>query len=629
MRIHALTPVPPAFRQWGEEENEIFETAFRRNYPRLVRFLLRRGADRDLAEDIAQDALLRAFTSTGLDLERPLWPFLKTIASNLLIDKARSSEREKALNPPVCAVPHDPSDNDEVILDALAALPVRQRAALTLKYVEDWKTSDAASYLGLTLPATEQLLFRARRKLRNEYERMSVAVQGLFLFPLRSLRARFAKTGADARGHEVAIGVSQIGAQALSNIAVAIFTTGAVLAPVAAPAAAVAQNAPGTALERAIERSARAGAGEGAHKAPGTAVAALPPSDGESARAEADRQATPDDLVRDIKDPNSEVEQPEDAGIESIEPSPNFAQDRTIFAAGRAKCSFGTCQPVLFVSRDAGATWERLPALSLAGVDLMLPPAFGPDDPRIFVMTPAGLQVSNDGGETFEQAAVAGASYAIGSAAISPEFSSGDPTILIGAQSLMRYDDAQGVVTPSTEALMPGPFEVSYAQDGTFFLGAVGPDATSGTQAVVYRCRAKQSCSKTYFYNAPQQSPQIRPLAGGRVMAFFGEQLFGSTDEGRIFSPTSSLAPGQEFIDLVESPNGALVAATRSIRAETPDSVLISADQGLSWTLVKGDLMAKGARDLASFEGLLLAGLIDGGLACSSDQGVTWSSRCS
>ena len=42
--------------------------------------------------------------------------------------------------------------------------PDRQRVAVSLKYLQDWESSEAASFLGLSTPVFEQLLFRARKR---------------------------------------------------------------------------------------------------------------------------------------------------------------------------------------------------------------------------------------------------------------------------------------------------------------------------------------------------------------------------------------------------------------------------------------------------------------------------------
>ena len=48
---------------------------------------------------------------------------------------------------------------------ALDSLPLRQRAVLCLRYLDDWSTAEIAEALELSIPAVESLLARARRSL--------------------------------------------------------------------------------------------------------------------------------------------------------------------------------------------------------------------------------------------------------------------------------------------------------------------------------------------------------------------------------------------------------------------------------------------------------------------------------
>src|SRR5688500_2534339 len=72
-----------------------FDLLYQRYFPRLVRYCIRSARDRSTAEDVAQEALVRALVHLHrFDVDRPLWPWLKTIASRVLIDHARDRARE-------------------------------------------------------------------------------------------------------------------------------------------------------------------------------------------------------------------------------------------------------------------------------------------------------------------------------------------------------------------------------------------------------------------------------------------------------------------------------------------------------------------------------------------------------
>ncbi|HEV2755935.1 MAG TPA: RNA polymerase sigma factor, partial [Actinomycetota bacterium] len=197
-------------------DQEAFGFLYRRFYPRLVRLIVRKSGDRALAEDIAQETLLRALDKLAtFDSSRPLWPWLKTIATNLMVDSGRKRSREVAWEPDDDTVPAKemPGCEDGMLLaQVLQNLPDRQRVAVSLRYLQDWESSEAASFLGLTIPAFEQLLFRARKRLRVEYSRIAQGAFGLAALPLRWLRRESTRLGAQFPGARRMIEVtSQLG----------------------------------------------------------------------------------------------------------------------------------------------------------------------------------------------------------------------------------------------------------------------------------------------------------------------------------------------------------------------------------------------------------------------------------
>src|SRR5947209_4161235 len=62
-------------------------TLYLRYFPPLVGLCQKRLRERAAAEDLAQETLLRAFAHLrGFDRSRPLWPWLKAVATNLMVD---------------------------------------------------------------------------------------------------------------------------------------------------------------------------------------------------------------------------------------------------------------------------------------------------------------------------------------------------------------------------------------------------------------------------------------------------------------------------------------------------------------------------------------------------------------
>lgn len=154
-----------------------FDVLYREHFDRLRRFCLGLTGQESLAEDIAQETLLRAYIRMAqFDLSRPMWPWLKRVATRLVIDNARAASREVLDGNHPEGVSRDNAEvaAERQLLDAaLGALPARQRMAVALRYVDDWKPAEVAELLGLNKGAVEQLLHRARRRLCSEYRRLS------------------------------------------------------------------------------------------------------------------------------------------------------------------------------------------------------------------------------------------------------------------------------------------------------------------------------------------------------------------------------------------------------------------------------------------------------------------------
>ncbi len=144
--------------------------------PRLYRAALRLLGDPAEAEDVAQEAMLRAWRHADrFDPRRGAamsWGY--RIAVNLAIDRRRAAARGPT---PLPAALADAAPDAEAVLAlrqrmaallaAVAALPARQRAALALAYGHNATGAVAARALRTTPRALEGLLHRARRALRE------------------------------------------------------------------------------------------------------------------------------------------------------------------------------------------------------------------------------------------------------------------------------------------------------------------------------------------------------------------------------------------------------------------------------------------------------------------------------
>jgi RNA polymerase sigma-70 factor (ECF subfamily) len=136
----------------------------------------RLASDRSAAEDIVQEAMVRAWKQIGsFDPERGRFTtWLYRIVVNLCIDDRRRSKPEQMADDFDAA---DPAYGADAVIEdheqraglavALRALPVHQRGAIALVYDEGLSGAEAARVMGLSAKAVERLLARARTHLRE------------------------------------------------------------------------------------------------------------------------------------------------------------------------------------------------------------------------------------------------------------------------------------------------------------------------------------------------------------------------------------------------------------------------------------------------------------------------------
>lgn len=145
-----------------------FDAFFRVEHPRLVAAAAALTGDREVARDLAQEALLRAYRawpSVGA-MERP-GAWCRRVLVNLAIDRGRRSGRERRalerLGPGDAAT--SPAPDVDGFWAAVRCLPERQRAAVVLHYVEDQPLDAIAEVLGVATGTVKASLHAARASL--------------------------------------------------------------------------------------------------------------------------------------------------------------------------------------------------------------------------------------------------------------------------------------------------------------------------------------------------------------------------------------------------------------------------------------------------------------------------------
>ena len=128
------------------------------------------------ADDAAQDAFLSALDRIETyDPRRPFGPWLMRIATNAAIDllRRRAVRKTDLLDESLTAASQSPARDAEQaelrqrLAAALAALPERQRVAVTLFDLEGYPHAEIAEVLGIPEGTVRSDVFHARRKLRE------------------------------------------------------------------------------------------------------------------------------------------------------------------------------------------------------------------------------------------------------------------------------------------------------------------------------------------------------------------------------------------------------------------------------------------------------------------------------
>ncbi len=163
-------------------DEHAFAELVRAHSPRVRRVLVRITGSPDSAQDVLQDALVRAWRSIGrFEGRSSFFTWLTRIAINESYRSMRRSEPVVlALDDAVGErIPSWGSQPDEVFesrefLQAVAAaldrLPEDYRAAVVLRDVEGFSTADAALALGIEEGALKSRLHRGRMALRRELD---------------------------------------------------------------------------------------------------------------------------------------------------------------------------------------------------------------------------------------------------------------------------------------------------------------------------------------------------------------------------------------------------------------------------------------------------------------------------
>jgi RNA polymerase sigma-70 factor (ECF subfamily) len=160
-------------------DSNAFAQVVEDHQPRLFGLLLMMMRDPDAAQDVMQEAFVRAYLNLErYDPQRKFYPWLATIAVRLAQNWLK--QRDRRSETAMAALP-EPADTDRPdtlgeliesetgrsLWSMVATLPQGERMAVLLHYREEMSMREIAGTLGITEGTVKTMLFRARAKLRT------------------------------------------------------------------------------------------------------------------------------------------------------------------------------------------------------------------------------------------------------------------------------------------------------------------------------------------------------------------------------------------------------------------------------------------------------------------------------
>lgn len=173
--MHEGTMVP-ALPSWSTAATEPVSVNFRSfyldEYPQIVAVAAGLTGDRAAAEDIAQEALSRAWARWAKvsSYDKP-GAWVRRVAINLATSRARKLANETTtrtklkLHTPTSVAPVELPD--ESLWEEVRKLPKRQAQAVALHYINDLPLDEIAAVMGCSVGTVKTHLHRARTALAD------------------------------------------------------------------------------------------------------------------------------------------------------------------------------------------------------------------------------------------------------------------------------------------------------------------------------------------------------------------------------------------------------------------------------------------------------------------------------
>ncbi|MBM7783466.1 SigE family RNA polymerase sigma factor [Tenggerimyces flavus] len=157
-----------------EERATTLEALFAERYAELTRLAYLLTGDRDQAEDLAQDAFLRAWPRLDRLRNAEAAPaYLRATVVNLVKQGFRRRLVERKHAPAPMDPEPAPDEHSSASMDLariIRELPIRKRACVVLRYYADLSEEETAAVLGVSVGTVKSQTHRALRQLAKRLD---------------------------------------------------------------------------------------------------------------------------------------------------------------------------------------------------------------------------------------------------------------------------------------------------------------------------------------------------------------------------------------------------------------------------------------------------------------------------
>jgi RNA polymerase sigma-70 factor, ECF subfamily len=178
-RLEANGDTADLVRRARRGDLHAFEQIMREHDRQIFRVALRILGSVEDAQDAAQEVFLRLHRSLSrIDEDRGLGAWLYRVTVNVCTDALRTRRKvvpiedvapvSRELTPLGCS---ERRETRQLVADALARLPEKERAAVVLREIEGLSTSEVAAILGSSEGTVRAQISMARTKLRKWLQR--------------------------------------------------------------------------------------------------------------------------------------------------------------------------------------------------------------------------------------------------------------------------------------------------------------------------------------------------------------------------------------------------------------------------------------------------------------------------